>query len=90
VRMGYEEAAARVQDLYLAREYDQAAAAVPFEFVDRTSLLGSVGRIADRMQAYADAGVTTVSVVPYGDSHDERIAGLRTAAEALDKSGVGE
>jgi F420-dependent oxidoreductase-like protein len=90
VRMGYEEAAERVQDLYLAREYEQAAAAVPFEFVDRTSLLGPVERIADRMQAYADAGVTTISVVPYGDSHDERIAGLRSAAEALDKAGLAE
>src|SRR4051812_37950928 len=90
VRMGYEEAAARVQDLYLARKYEEAAAAVPFEFVDRTSLLGPKERIADRMQAYADAGVTTISVVPYGDSHDERIAGLRTAAEALDKAGLAE
>jgi F420-dependent oxidoreductase-like protein len=89
VRMGYEEAAAKVQDLYLARDYDGAAAAVPFEFVDGTSLLGPVGRIAERLQAFADAGVTTVSLAPYGDSADERIAVLRTAAEALDKSGVG-
>jgi len=89
-RMGYGDAAAKVQDLYLDRRYDDAAAAVPFEFIDRTSLLGPVERIADRMQAYADAGVTTISVVPYGDSHDERIAGLRTAAEALDKAGIGE
>lgn len=89
VRMGYEEAAATVQDLYLARNYEAAAAAVPFEFIDSTSLLGPVERIADRMQAYAEAGVTTVSLVPYGDSHDERIAGLRNAAEALDRSGVG-
>jgi alkanesulfonate monooxygenase SsuD/methylene tetrahydromethanopterin reductase-like flavin-dependent oxidoreductase (luciferase family) len=88
--MGYEEAAARVQDLYLARNYAEAAAAVPFEFIDRTSLLGPVERIADRMQAYADAGVTTISLVPYGDSHEERIAGLRTAAEALDKAGIAE
>ena len=36
VRMGYEEAAAKVQDLYLARDYDAAIAAVPQEFVDAT------------------------------------------------------
>jgi F420-dependent oxidoreductase-like protein len=89
VRMGYEEAAATVQDLYLARDYDGAAAAVPFEFVDGTSLLGPVERIAERMQAFAAAGVTTMSISPYGDTHDERIAVLRAAAQALEKSGVG-
>jgi F420-dependent oxidoreductase-like protein len=89
VRMGYEEAAATVQDLYLARDYDGAAAAVPFEFVDGTSLLGPVERIAERMQAFAGAGVTTMSISPYGDTHDERIAVLRAAAQALEKSGVG-
>jgi F420-dependent oxidoreductase-like protein len=89
VRMGYEEAAATVQERYLARDYEGAAAAVPFEFVDHTSLLGPVERIADRMQALAEAGVTTVSVAPYGDSTAERIDILRAAAEALDKSGVG-
>jgi alkanesulfonate monooxygenase SsuD/methylene tetrahydromethanopterin reductase-like flavin-dependent oxidoreductase (luciferase family) len=88
-RMGYEKAAATVQDLYLARDYDGAAAAVPFEFVDGTSLLGPTERIAERLQAFAAAGVTTVSLAPYGNSHEERIAVLRTAADALDKSGVG-
>ena len=51
VRMGYGEAAAEVQDLYLARRHRDAAAAVPFEFIDRTSLLGPQERIAERMHA---------------------------------------
>jgi F420-dependent oxidoreductase-like protein len=89
VRMGYADAAAKVQDLFLDGYYDGAAGAVPFEFIDRTSLLGPVERIAERMQACAAAGVTTASVVPYGDSVDERIATLRAAADALEKSGVG-
>jgi F420-dependent oxidoreductase-like protein len=88
-RMGFGEEAARVQDLYLARDYDGAAAAVPFEFVDGTSLLGPVERIAERMQEFAAAGVTTLSLTPYGSNHAETIATLRAAAEALDKSGVG-
>jgi F420-dependent oxidoreductase-like protein len=90
VRMGYADAAAAVQERYLARDYDGAAAAVPFEFIDRTALLGPVERIADRMRAYAEAGVTTASLMPYGDSAERRIATLRVAAEALEKSGVGE
>src|SRR5438552_7000609 len=62
VRMGYADAAREVQDLYLARRHRDAAAAVPLEFIDRTSLLGPVERIAARMREYAAAGVTTLSV----------------------------
>jgi alkanesulfonate monooxygenase SsuD/methylene tetrahydromethanopterin reductase-like flavin-dependent oxidoreductase (luciferase family) len=88
-RMGFGDAAAQVQERYLARDYDGASAAVPLEFVDATSLLGPADRIAERMTEFAQAGVTTLSVSPFGATHDERIAALRTAAEALDKSGVG-
>ena len=90
VRMGYAEAAAKIQDLYLARDYDAAIAAVPEEFVDSTALLGPVDRIADRMVAYAEAGVTTLSLAVYGDTQEEQLSVLRTAADALDKSGVGQ
>ncbi len=47
VRMGYGDAAREVQDLYLAKRQRDAAAAVPLEFIDRTSLLGPKERIAD-------------------------------------------
>src|SRR3954452_21012487 len=50
VRMGYEKEAKEIQDLYLERKYAEAAAAVPFEFIDRTALIGSVDRMADKMQ----------------------------------------
>jgi len=90
VRMGYEEEAKEIQDLYLDRKYAEAAAAVPFEFIDRTALLGSVDRIAEKMQQLAAAGVTTLNISGYGASQEERIATLRSAAEALDKSGVGD
>jgi len=88
-RMGYEKEAKEIQDLYLDRKYDDAAAAVPFEFVDRTALLGPVDRIAERLQALAAAGVTTLNISAYGSTQEERVATLRAAAEALDKSGVG-
>jgi F420-dependent oxidoreductase-like protein len=88
VRMGYGDAAREVQDLYLARRQRDAAAAVPLEFIDRTSLLGSVDRVADRMRAYADAGVTTLSVAIHAGSTDESLRQLRLAAEAYEKSGL--
>jgi F420-dependent oxidoreductase-like protein len=90
VRMGYGEAAARVQDLFLGRQQRDAMAAVPYEFIDSTSLLGSRERIADRLQVLAASGATTVALVPYGDSVEEKLAALTTAAEALDLSGVGD
>ena len=90
VSMGYEEAAAKVQDLYLARQHRDAAEAVPFEFIDRTSLIGPPERITDRLSAYAEAGVTTLSVATYAATLEERVSTLRTVAEALDESGLGE
>jgi hypothetical protein len=41
------------------------------------------------MAAFAAAGVTTLSVAPFGVSASERIAALETAAEALQRSGAG-
>jgi F420-dependent oxidoreductase-like protein len=90
VRMGYEQAARDVQDLYLARQHRDAAAAVPFEFIDQTSLIGPPERIRDRLSAYAEAGVTTLSVGTYAPTLDERVATLRTVADALEASGLGE
>jgi F420-dependent oxidoreductase-like protein len=90
VRMGYEQAAAAVQDLYLARDYAGAAAAVPVQFVDSTSLLGPIDRIAERMAQLAAAGVTTLNVTPFGRTLTDRIAALEATAAALEQSGVAE
>ncbi|MET7963915.1 LLM class F420-dependent oxidoreductase [Micromonospora zamorensis] len=89
-RMGYGDAAREVQDLYLAKRQRDAAAAVPMEFIDRTSLLGPKERIAERMREYAAAGVTTLSVTLFVADRDSGVQTLRTVAEALDLSGVGE
>jgi F420-dependent oxidoreductase-like protein len=89
-RMGYGDAAREVQDLYLAKRQRDAAAAVPLEFIDRTSLLGPKERIADKLREYAEAGVTTLSVTLFVADRDTGVETLRTVAEALDLAGVGE
>ena len=89
-RMGFEAEAARVQELYLAREHRNAADAVPLEFIDATCLLGSPERIAERMKDFAAAGVTTLSLTPFAASLDERIADLGTAVGALRAAGLAE
>jgi alkanesulfonate monooxygenase SsuD/methylene tetrahydromethanopterin reductase-like flavin-dependent oxidoreductase (luciferase family) len=89
VRMGFAEGAAKVQDLFLARAHREAAAAVPLDFIDQTSLIGPRDRIKDRLSRYAASGVTTLTIAPEGASLDERLHVVRTMAELLDESGLG-
>ena len=90
VRMGFEEAAVTVQDLFLSGRQRDARGAVPYEFIDETSLLGDRSRIAERLRAFSDVGVTTCSVMPYGDSVEEKLNALTAVAEALEVAAVGD
>jgi F420-dependent oxidoreductase-like protein len=54
-RLGYEEAAIRIQDLYLDGKKGDAAAAVPDALVDDVALVGSADRIRDRLGAWKEA-----------------------------------
>jgi F420-dependent oxidoreductase-like protein len=74
-RLGYEEAAARIQDLYLAGKKAEAMAAVPNELVDSIALLGPKERIRDRLEAWKASPVRTLLV---GTGQPEA---LRTLAE---------
>ncbi len=55
-RLGYEDAAVRIQDLYLDGKKDEAATAVPDALVDDIALVGPADRIRDRLQAWREAG----------------------------------
>jgi F420-dependent oxidoreductase-like protein len=59
-RYGYEEAADKIQDLYLDGRKMEATMSVPDALVDELALIGSKERIADRLDAWRDAGVTTM------------------------------
>ncbi|MGW1617152.1 LLM class F420-dependent oxidoreductase [Streptomyces sp. NPDC002285] len=87
-RMGYEKEAMEIQDRYLSGDKNGAAAAVPRELIDSTTLLGPVERIADRMQAYAAAGVATLTIAPAGWTLEERLTGLHTGLKALERAGL--
>lgn len=86
VRMGYADAARKVQDHYLDRRHRDAMAAVPYEFLAATSLLGTRSHLADRFAQLAEAGVTTCTLAPYGASVEEKLAALTTAAEAYEQT----
>jgi F420-dependent oxidoreductase-like protein len=76
-RLGFEAEAKRVQELFLAGQRAEAAAAVPDALADEISLAGSSARIRDRLQAWKASPVTTLLV----GSRDP--AALRLVAEAL-------
>ena len=89
-RMGFEEEAATVQDLYLSGRQRDAAAALPQAFLEATALLGPAVSLPDRLQAYAAAGVTTLNVMPVAATPAGRLAALRSLAEAADAAGVAQ
>src|SRR3954451_17494601 len=63
-RYGFEEAAEEVQELYLSGKKDEAAAAVPAELIDMTSLCAPPERVRERLELYRDAGVGPLMVTP--------------------------
>lgn len=65
-RYGYEKEAAEIQDLYLSGKKEAAAALVPDELLEATSLCGPEGYIKERLAAFAEAGITHVNVTPIG------------------------
>jgi F420-dependent oxidoreductase-like protein len=59
-RYGFEPEAAAIQDAMLDGKPSDAVAAVTDAMVDAVALAGPVGRVRERLQAYADAGATSV------------------------------
>jgi F420-dependent oxidoreductase-like protein len=80
-RLGYEEAAVQIQDLYLDGKKQEAVAAVPDELVDDLNLIGPADRIRDRLSAWRDAGKRrAVDSILIGSNQPEA---LRLMAEEL-------
>src|SRR5215212_450610 len=82
-RYGFEQAADEVQELYLEGKKEEAAAALPDELIDMTTLVGPRDVVAERLQVYRDAGVGTLIVTPVAFEPDERKRMVRELAEML-------
>ncbi len=61
-RMGYEDVALRVQDLYLAGEKQEAAAAIPLAMVEDVALVGPPDKIKAELEQWRDTCLTTFLV----------------------------
>jgi F420-dependent oxidoreductase-like protein len=89
-RMGFEADARRVQDLFLDHHHREAAAAVPLDFIDQTSLIGPPARVAARLIEFAEAGVTTLTVSPFAPDPQLRIRTLHEVSAALEAVGLAD
>lgn len=75
-RMGYEDVADKVQDLYLAGHKKEATAAIPTSLIEDTSLIGPAAKIRDELAAWEETVVSTILL--RGNA-----ATLRSVADAL-------
>jgi F420-dependent oxidoreductase-like protein len=72
-RYGFGEVADKIQELYLSGRKREATDLVPDELVRGMSLVGPRGFIAERLAAFAEAGVTTLLVSPMAADADESV-----------------
>ena len=74
-RLGYEEAAVRIQNAFLGGDRNAAMAAVPDKLVDEVALVGPRERIRDRIAAWKASPVGTMCI------GSGQIEAIRTLAE---------
>lgn len=77
VRLGFEEDADKIQDLYLSGKQIEAIAAVPEALIDAVALVGSRDRIKDRLQLWTNSEVGMMNLM----TND--IATVRAIAEMV-------
>jgi hypothetical protein len=71
-----------VQDLYLEGRKDEAAAALPGEWLELANLVGPKSYVKERVAAFKEAGVTVLSVNPVGPDPVRAIETLREIVDA--------
>ncbi|HEX4397184.1 MAG TPA: LLM class F420-dependent oxidoreductase [Trebonia sp.] len=81
-QLGYAEAAARIEELFRAGRKQEAADAVPDEFVDEQALVGSPDRIRQGYRAWAECGVTALHIDTSQAAAIELLADIADTAES--------
>lgn len=76
VQRGYGDVAQRVQELFLAGRKREAADAIPDEYIDEGCLVGTPERIRQRFMAWADTGITGLTISTNQAHAVEVMAGL--------------
>jgi F420-dependent oxidoreductase-like protein len=82
VQYGFAREARIVQDLYLDGKKEAAAAAIPDELLEGTTLVGPAPYIRERLAVYKAAGVTILNVTPVGPDPVKTIERLRALVDS--------
>lgn len=70
-RYGFEAEAEKIQDLYLSGNKREAEAAVPLELLEAINLVGPESEVREKVQAFAEAGVTVLNITPIASPEDQ-------------------
>lgn len=76
-RQGYVDEAKLVQDLYLDGRKDEAAAALPADFIDKVTLIGPAGHVRERIAALREVGITHLHVNPVSSDAPKLISQVK-------------
>jgi F420-dependent oxidoreductase-like protein len=82
-RAGWTDVAEEVQRLWVSGDKEAAVRAVPDELVLAANLIGTRAMVAERIRAYAAAGITTLRIGMSGRNRDERIASLEATVDLV-------
>jgi F420-dependent oxidoreductase-like protein len=74
---GYEREAEEIQDLYLSGKKREAEALVPTDWLEAANLVGPASYVRERIEAFREAGVTNLSIVPASEDPAATVAQVK-------------
>lgn len=74
---GFEEEAAKIQDMYLGGNKRDAEALVPLELLEMCNLVGPASYVKERIAAFKEAGVTSLQITPVADDPAALVSQLK-------------
>ncbi|WP_114422316.1 LLM class F420-dependent oxidoreductase [Nocardioides houyundeii] len=74
---GYEREAEEIQDLYLSGKKKEAEALIPTDWLEAANLVGPEPYVKERIAAFAEAGVTSLNIVPVTEDPLDAIAKVK-------------
>ena len=84
-KYGFDKEAELIQDLYLSGRKSEAEAAIPQAYLDATCLVGDEAFVRDRLQVYADVGVTCLNAGFLGTTTEERVRNCDALKNIIEK-----
>lgn len=85
-RGAFADVAVESQKLWLEGKREQAASRIPDDMVMKTSLIGDDATVMERIQRYAEVGVTTLMLQPAGKNISDRLGTLARAVDLVHRA----